>query len=81
MTIELSSFEPSTGVVGPPDVLVSENGDDPRLCVQRSGVVTVERNVGLTVSTGTGTAQGRSVVELRFRFFLYEVCQQQLYTG
>ena len=64
MTIELISIDPSTGVVGPPDVLVSENGDDPRLCVQRSGGVTVERNIVLTISTGTGTAQGRSVVKI-----------------
>ena len=70
VTIELVSIDPSTGVVGPPDVLVSENGVDPRLCVQRSGAVTVERNVVLTISTGTGTAQGRLVVELRFWLFI-----------
>ena len=69
VTIELVSIDRSTGVVGPPDVLVSENGDYPRLCVcvQQSGGVAVERNVVLTISTGTGTARGRLVVELRFR--------------
>ena len=69
VTIELVSIDRSAGVVGPPDVLVSENGDNPRLCacVQQSGGVTVERNVVLTISTGTGTARGRLVVELRFR--------------
>ena len=69
MTIELVSIDRSAGVVGPPDVLVSENGDNPRLCacVQQSDGVTFERNVVLTISTGTGTAQGRLVVELRFR--------------
>ena len=69
VTIGIVSIDPTTGVVRPPDVLVSEDGDNPRLCacVQQSDGVTFERNVVLTISTGTGTARGRLVVELRYR--------------
>ena len=66
VNIGLVSIDPTTGVVGPPDVLVSEDGDSPRFCVQHSSDVTIERNIVLTISTGTGTAQGRLVVELKF---------------
>ena len=56
MTVELVSYDPSTEVTGLPNVSVPENGTNlTLLCAQLSGGV---RNVTVTLSTGTGTAQG-----------------------
>ena len=59
VTVELVSYDPSTEVTGLPNISVAENGTNlTLLCAQLSGGVTSERNVTVTLSTGTGTAQG-----------------------
>ena len=59
VTVELVIYDPSTEVTGLPNVSVPENGSNlTLLCAQLSGGVTSERNVTVTLSTGTGTAEG-----------------------
>lgn len=68
MTVELVSYDPSTEVTGVPNISVPENGTNlTLLCAQLSGGVTSERNVTVTLSTGTGTAQGTTYCWLKLR--------------